>query len=93
MDVGSGTVLETRELEGGQQPMLTPDDCLLAESVVKDDPRFKSLLAERYGIPDTEKVACDVSSLHYLPTTPTGLTTPPLASLPFAALERPLHWF
>jgi len=73
--------------------MLTPDDCLLAESVVKDDPRFKSLLAERYGIPDTEKVACDVSSLHYLPTTPTGLTTPPLASLPFAALERPLHWF
>ena len=71
MDVGSGIVLETRELEGGQQPMLTPDDCLLAESVVKDDPRFKSLLAERYGILDAEKVACDVS-LHYLPTTPTG---------------------
>ena len=57
-------VLEVVELEG-VQPLLTPDDCFLAEEIAKADPKVKELLAERYGIIDLEaNLCCDPWSVH-----------------------------
>lgn len=43
----------------GLHPMTTPDDNNLAEEIMKADPTLRRLLAERYGIIDMDKVACD----------------------------------
>lgn len=40
-------------------PMTTPDDNNLAEEIMKADPTLRRLLAERYGMTDMDKVACD----------------------------------
>jgi primary-amine oxidase len=53
-----------RELPKGVQPLLTPEDCNLAEAIVQSSKEVASLLAERYGITDMSRVACDPWSIH-----------------------------
>ena len=43
----------------GKQPLLTPEDCLLAEEIVKADPEVAAMLRDDYGITDLSLVACD----------------------------------
>lgn len=43
----------------GKQPLLTPEDCLLAEEIVKADPEIAAMLRDDYGITDLSLVACD----------------------------------
>lgn len=47
-----------------EQPMLTPWDCDVAESIVQSNPEVKKALQERYGITDMSRVACDPWSVH-----------------------------
>lgn len=54
----------TKELERGVQPLLTPDDCDLAEQISKSSPKVQAALKERYGITDMSKVAADPWSVH-----------------------------
>jgi hypothetical protein len=42
-----------------RQPLLTPEDCLLAEEIVKADSEIVELLKNQYGITDLSLVACD----------------------------------
>ena len=42
----------------GVEPLLTPDDCLLAEEIVKRDYTVKDLCESR-GLHDMDLVACD----------------------------------
>ncbi|KAK9817313.1 hypothetical protein WJX72_012521 [[Myrmecia] bisecta] len=58
LDHDPATVLDWKQLEG-VQPMVTLDDCLDAEDVVKASPRVQQLIRERYGITDMDKVAVD----------------------------------
>lgn len=43
----------------GVQPMVTIEDCVEAEEIVKADPGIKTLLKDRYGITDMDMVAAD----------------------------------
>jgi primary-amine oxidase len=57
-------VTKSVALPPGRQPMFTPDDCDLAERIVQESPRVRAVLAERYGIDDPQRVACDPWSVH-----------------------------
>ncbi|KAL7529699.1 hypothetical protein ACHAWF_003087 [Thalassiosira exigua] len=59
-----GDVVSSRELPPGTQPLLTPDDCFLAEEIAKSDPELKAALEERYGIADMDRVVGDPWSVH-----------------------------
>lgn len=51
-------LLVWRQVEG-VQPMVTIEDCVEAEEIVKADEGIKALLKERYGITDMSMVAAD----------------------------------
>ncbi|KAI0560269.1 amine oxidase [Gracilaria domingensis] len=50
----SSSPSEARELPvaKGAQPVLTPNDCVLAEAIVKRDPRVRELVSKRFGMRD-----------------------------------------
>ena len=52
------TMLSWRQVEG-VQPMVTIEDCVEAEEIVKADEGIQALLRERYGITDMSMVAAD----------------------------------
>ncbi|CBN75262.1 amine oxidase [Ectocarpus siliculosus] len=68
-------VVSCKPLGQGFQPLLSPDDCDLAEKIVKLDAGVAKLLEERYGITDIGLLACDPWSYHV--TVDDG-NTPPL---------------
>lgn len=47
-----GEIVDCTTLTSGTQPLLSPDDCTLAESIVKEDVKVAKLLKERYNITD-----------------------------------------
>lgn len=56
------------QLSGSQldgQPLATPDDCLLAEAIARDDVRVQSMVCER-GV-GLDQVACDPWAIHDCP--------------------------
>lgn len=57
------TQLDGSKLDG--QPLATPDDCLLAEAIARDDPQVQQLVAAR-GV-SFSKVACDPWAIHACP--------------------------
>lgn len=62
-------VISVIELPLGTQPMLTPDDCFLAEEIVQSSEEVQKVLKERYSIDDISKtVACDPWSVHIAST-------------------------
>ncbi|GKY93527.1 peroxisomal copper amine oxidase [Mayamaea pseudoterrestris] len=63
LDEGDATIVSSKTLPPGTQPMLTPDDCDLAEQIVKTSNQVKHALLERYNI-DVSRVACDPWSIH-----------------------------
>jgi len=61
----SAVVASREELPAGTQPSFSPEDCTLAEEIVKADGRVRALLRERYGISDVEaELAADPWSVH-----------------------------
>ena len=61
---GDAEVTYTKELERGVQPLLTPDDCDLAEEISKSSTELQTALKERYGITDMSRIAADPWSVH-----------------------------
>ena len=58
-------VVKHEELPKGTQPLLTPEDCDLAEAIAQSSKELQQVLLERYGITDVAKeVACDPWSVH-----------------------------
>lgn len=51
-----GRVMTCDMLPAGAQPLISPDDCDLAERIVKADAGIATLLKERYGITDLGKI-------------------------------------
>ena len=50
---------------GTKQPLFSPDDCDLAEKLVKESDEIAKLVQERYGNTDIEKqLVCDPWSVH-----------------------------
>ncbi len=64
VNLETSKVTSTCELPKGKQPMLTPEDCELAEAIVLSSREVASVLAMRYGITDMSRVACDPWSIH-----------------------------
>ena len=65
VDLVTEQVVYHKDLPLGTQPMLTPEDCDLAEAIVKSSDYVKKVLLERYGITDISKeVACDPWSVN-----------------------------
>lgn len=42
-----------------RQPLLTPEDCILAEDIAKADAEVAAMVKEAYGITDLSLLACD----------------------------------
>ncbi|VEU39581.1 unnamed protein product [Pseudo-nitzschia multistriata] len=57
-------IVESTEYPKGTQPLLTPEDCDLAEAIVQSSPEVARALRDRYGIIDSSRVACDPWSVH-----------------------------
>ncbi|CAB9499629.1 Copper amine oxidase 1 [Seminavis robusta] len=76
------TVISVKELERGVQPLLTPDDCDLAEAISKSSPELQAVLKERYGITDMSRVAADPWSVHLASEEDVAMTEPDDPSLP-----------
>jgi primary-amine oxidase len=57
-------IVSSKDLPKGAQPLLTPEDCDLAEAIVQSSPDIASALRERYGITDMSRVVCDPWSVH-----------------------------
>ncbi len=64
MLVQGDEVISSEDLPCGTQPMLTPADCDLAETISKSSEEVQTALKERYGITDMEKVVGDPWSVH-----------------------------
>lgn len=64
VDLEAWKVSFSKELPKGVQPLLTPEDCDLAEAIVQSSPEMAAIMKERYGITDMSKVACDPWSVH-----------------------------
>ncbi|KAF6253735.1 copper amine oxidase [Scenedesmus sp. NREL 46B-D3] len=64
----AAAVVSWVKLDGSQmdgQPLATPDDCLEAEAIARQDPQVQALVAAR-GIP-LDQVACDPWAIHACP--------------------------
>lgn len=81
-DGTASTVTERVDLARGTQPMLTPEDCDLAEEIMKASPEVQQALKDRYGITDMDKVAGDPWSVHLASEDDYALTEPEDPSLP-----------
>lgn len=64
VDLEESTVVSSKQLNLGQQPMLTPEDCHLAEVIVHSDTQVQKVLLDRYGITDVSTVVCDPWSVN-----------------------------
>lgn len=64
VDLVTSKIVREEELPVGVQPLLTPEDCDLAERIAKNAPELQNALAERYGITDMDRVAADPWSVH-----------------------------
>ena len=64
VDLSSLSIVESRTNPPGTQPMFTPEDCTLAETIVQESTQVAAVMKERYGITDMSTVACDPWSLN-----------------------------
>ncbi len=64
LENNEANVAESIEYPKGTQPLLTPEDCDLAEAIVQSSPEVAGALRDRYGISDASRVACDPWSVH-----------------------------
>jgi primary-amine oxidase len=64
VNLETGKVVYSHDLPKGVQPLLTPEDCFLAEEIVQTSKDISRLLLERYGITDISRVACDPWSVN-----------------------------
>lgn len=64
VDLENNKVVATKELPAGTQPLLTPEDCDLAEAIVQSSKQVQDVLKQRYDISDMSRVACDPWSVH-----------------------------
>uniref|UniRef100_A0A7S2XTZ3 Amine oxidase n=2 Tax=Attheya septentrionalis TaxID=420275 RepID=A0A7S2XTZ3_9STRA len=89
----AGAVVESHtELRSGVQPMLTPDDCDLAEAIAKASPEVQAAVRERYGITDVEtQLVCDPWSVHLASPEDELLTFNPTTSKPQRLVQTFLY--
>lgn len=64
VNIETNQVTSAKDLPKGVQPMLTPEDCELAEAIVLASKPIALIVAERYGITDLKRLACDPWSIH-----------------------------
>ena len=60
----SFAVKETTKLPSGTNPLLTPDDCDLAETIARGDAGLRAALKERFDFTDMDRLICDPWSVH-----------------------------
>jgi len=56
VDLTAGQVQNSKTLPAGTIALFSPDDCFLAERIVKEDAGVRGLLKDRYGITDMDEV-------------------------------------
>lgn len=64
VDLAAGKVAGVEDVPVDKQPIFSPDDCFLAEAIVKADDGVRELLKSRYGIEDVDGIVCDPWSVH-----------------------------
>jgi len=79
---GEASIVTRKELERGVQPLLTPEDCELAEEISKSSPWVQEVLKDRYGITDMSRVVGDPWTVHLACDKDVALTEPDDPSQP-----------
>ena len=64
VDMSAGAVTKTHVYPAGTNALLTPDDCSLAEDIVRGDASVLGALRDRFGFTDVDKLICDPWSVH-----------------------------
>jgi primary-amine oxidase len=64
VDLATMEVVKSKTLPPGTQPLFTPDDLTLVETMIQGNEAVAAALKERYGIDDMTKVACDPWSMN-----------------------------
>ena len=64
VDLEANKVISAEDLPPGVQPLLTPEDCDLAEAIVQSSPEIAAIMKDRYGITDMSTLVCDPWSIH-----------------------------
>jgi primary-amine oxidase len=64
VDLETSEVVSSVNLPKGVQPLLTPEDCDLAEKIVQTSKQIADIMSDRYGITDMSRIACDPWSVH-----------------------------
>lgn len=82
LEGAAASVTSVKDLERGVQPLLTPDDCDLAESISKSSPELQAALKERYGITDMSRIAADPWSVFMASDADIAMLEPEDPSLP-----------
>jgi primary-amine oxidase len=64
VDLETSEVVSSVNLPKGVQPLLTPEDCDLAEKIVQTSKQIADIMSDRCGITDMSRIACDPWSVH-----------------------------
>jgi len=80
IDLKASSITSYDDLPRGIQPMLIPEDCDLAEAIVKQSEEVQQVLQDRYGITDMSKIAADPWSVHLADESDRKMTDTPSSS-------------
>ena len=85
-------VIHHIDLPTGTQPLYSPDDCDLAEEIVKSSPEVQQVVMERYGIQNVNKeLVCDPWSVHLADDDDKALTIDEKTGLPRRLIQTFLY--
>lgn len=93
VDLASQSVVSSKDLVKGVQPMFTPEDCDLAEEIAKSSPELKKAVEERYGITNIQDfVAADPWSVNLANADDEMLATDPTTGEPRRLVQTFLYY-
>jgi primary-amine oxidase len=93
VDLPSKSVLSSKDLPKGVQPMFTPEDCDLAEQICKSSPEVQKALEERYGITNIQDyVAADPWSVNLANADDEAMATDPVTGAPRRLVQTFLYY-
>ena len=92
VNLDTGKVVFSNDLPKGVQPLLTPEDCTLAEEIVQSSKEIAQLLSDRYGITDISRVACDPWSINIASDAEVALTNYRADGVPARLVQTFLYY-
>ena len=94
VDISNESISTRVDLEPGVQPMFTPEDCDLAEQIVKNSTEVQEIMKDRYGIEPKnihQELVCDPWSVHQADKSDKALSFDPETGRPQRLIQTFLY--